>query len=158
MTALVVGVVGPGDTSDDRLCAAAYDVGAALARAGCDVLTGGLGGVMAAACRGAAEAGGRTIGLLPGTDPTAANPWVQVAVPTGLGEARNVLVARAAAGLVAVGGSWGTLSEIALARRCGKPVVAVHGWAIDGPSPGDGVLAATDAREAAATILAALRG
>lgn len=109
-----IAVVGPGEATA-RQEEVAYDVGARLARAGLLVVTGGLGGVMAAASRGAVEAGGRTLGLLPGTDPAAANPWVQVVVPTGLGEARNALVVRSAAALVAVGGGWGTLSR----SRCG---------------------------------------
>lgn len=96
------------------------------------VVTGGLGGVMAEACRGAASAGGVTVGLLPGLDPRDANPWVSVAVPTGLGELRNGLVVRAAGAVVAVGGGYGTLSEIALALKAGKPVVGIRSWEIPG--------------------------
>jgi uncharacterized protein (TIGR00725 family) len=103
-------------------------VGRGLAEAGAILVCGGLGGVMEAACRGAAEAGGLTVGILPGEDRAAANPWVRVAVATGMGELRNGLVVRAADALVAVGGSWGTLSEIALAVRTGRPVVGVGTW------------------------------
>jgi uncharacterized protein (TIGR00725 family) len=93
---------------------------------------GGLGGVMEAACRGAAGAGGTTLGLLPGTDRHDANPHVSVAVATGLGEGRNALVVRAADAVVAIGGGYGTLSEIALALKAGKPVIGLGTWEIDG--------------------------
>lgn len=96
------------------------------------MVTGGLGGVMEAASRGARQAGGLTLGILPGTDRGDANPHVEVAVPTGMGEARNALVVRAADGLIAIGGEWGTLSEIALARKGGKPVVGIGSWDLDG--------------------------
>jgi uncharacterized protein (TIGR00725 family) len=87
---------------------------------------------MEAACRGARGAGGTTLGLLPGADRADANPHVSVAVPTGLGEARNALVVRAADALVAIGGGYGTLSEVALALRAGKPVIGLGTWDIDG--------------------------
>jgi uncharacterized protein (TIGR00725 family) len=154
----VVAVVGPADAGDD-LAAAAYSIGRGLAEAGVTVVTGGLGGVMAAACRGAAEAGGATVGLLPGTDAGDANPWVTVAVPTGLGEGRNLLVVRAASVVVAVGGSWGTLSEVALACRTGVPVVALHGWQLADPAgapPDGGPLAVTTPDEAVHRALDAL--
>src|SRR4051812_50149919 len=83
---------------------------------------------MEAACRGARSRGGMTVGLLPGLDRGDANGWVQVAVPTGLGEARNALVVRAADAIVAVGGAWGTLSEIALGLGAGRPVVGLRTW------------------------------
>ncbi len=110
----------------------AEEVGRLLAEAGAVVVTGGLGGVMEAASKGASEAGGITLGLLPGADRSGANPWLTVAVPTGMGEARNALVARAADGLVAVGGEWGTLSEIALSRKAGKPVAGLDSWELEG--------------------------
>jgi uncharacterized protein (TIGR00725 family) len=110
------------------------------------VVCGGLGGAMEAACRGASEAGGTTVGILPGSDRAAANRYVDVAIPTGLGEARNVLVVRAADALVAVGGGYGTLSEIALALKAGKRVVGLGSWGIDGVeaahTPGDAATAA----------------
>jgi uncharacterized protein (TIGR00725 family) len=90
---------------------------------------------MEAACRGAHAAGGTTVGILPGADRAAANPFVDVAIPTGLGEARNALVVRSADALVAVGGGYGTLSEIALALKAGKPVVGLGSWEIDGVEP-----------------------
>lgn len=101
---------------------------------------------MEAACRGAREAGGATLGILPGSDRRAANWYVEVAVPTGLGEARNALVVRAADALIAVGGAYGTLSEIALALKAGKPVIGLASWDIDGVEP---ALDAEDAVEAA---------
>ena len=122
-----IAVVGPGSASADEL-AAAEEAGAAVAEAGCGLVCGGLGGAMEAACRGARSRGGLTLGLLPGTDREDANGWVVVAVPTGLGEARNALVVRAADAVVAVGGGWGTLSEIALALKMGLPVVGVGTW------------------------------
>jgi uncharacterized protein (TIGR00725 family) len=122
-------------------------VGRELAGAGAVVVCGGLGGVMEAACRGAREAGGRTIGILPGTDRTAANEFVEVAIPTGLGEARNALVVRTADALIAVGGGYGTLSEIALALKAGKRVVGLDSWDIDG------VVAAPDPVAAVAAVL-----
>jgi len=112
--------------------AAAEQVGRELGRRGVVLVCGGLGGVMEAACRGAKEAGATTVGILPGTDRTAANAFVDVAVPTGLGEARNALVVRAADALVAVGGGYGTLSEIALALKAGKRVVGLGTWDIEG--------------------------
>src|SRR4051812_47850280 len=120
-------VCGPADATAAEV-AEAHEAGTAIAQAGAILVCGGLGGVMAAACRGAADAGGLTVGLLPGDDRDAANPWVRVAVPTGLGEARNALIVRAADAVVAIGGGWGTLSEIALAMRRGTPVIGVATW------------------------------
>jgi uncharacterized protein (TIGR00725 family) len=145
-----IAVVGPGRASPEEL-AAAEEVGAEVAAAGAVLVCGGLGGVMEAACRGARSRGGMTVGLLPGLDRGAANGWVQIAVPTGLGEARNALIVRAADALVAVGGSWGTLSEIALAMKGGVPVVGLATWKLDG-------IAAADSPPAAvADALAQLR-
>jgi uncharacterized protein (TIGR00725 family) len=120
-------------------------VGRLLAEAGAIVVTGGLGGVMEAASKGAREAGGPTLGILPGTERRDANPYVQVAVPTGMGEARNALVVRAADALVAVGGEWGTLSEIAFARSAGKPVAGLDSWDLDGVERCDSPAAAVAA-------------
>lgn len=106
-------------------------MGAALAHAGAILVCGGLGGVMEAACRGAKAAGGTTVGLLPGGDRAAANPYVDVALATGLGEVRNGLIVRAADALIAVGGEFGTLSEVALALKAGKPVVGLDTWDLE---------------------------
>jgi len=141
-------VVGPGDTTDPALLADAQAVGAGLAAAGATIVCGGLGGVMAAAARGARSAGGQVIGMLPGVDPGAANEWVGVAVPTGLGQGRNLLVVRGARVVVAVGGSWGTLAEVARARRLDIPVVSLRGWTVTGPAPDDGVVEVATAEAA----------
>ncbi len=126
-----VAVVGPGEASPDELHAA-EEIGAGLATAGAVVVTGGLGGVMEAACRGARSRRGRTVGILPGEDRDAANGWVDVAIATGLGELRNGLVVRAADALVAVGGGHGTLSEVAFALKLGRPVVGLGTWEVHG--------------------------
>lgn len=130
-----VAVIGAGGDAADAVLADAEAVGALLAGRGAVVVTGGLGGVMEAACRGARAAGGTTLGLLPGEDRDAANAYVDVAVATGLGELRNGLVVRCADALVAIGGEHGTLSEIALALKAGKPVVGLGTWEIDGIRP-----------------------
>jgi len=127
-----VAVIGPGDASPEQE-RSAEDVGRGIAAAGAVLLCGGLGGVMAAACRGAHEAGGLTVGLLPGSDRADANAWVTIAIATGMGELRNGLIARAADGLIAIGCGYGTLSEIAFALRLDKPVVGIGTWDIDAP-------------------------
>jgi hypothetical protein len=119
-------------------------VGRALGAAGAIVITGGRGGVMAAASRGAREAGAIAVGLLPGLDRHAANEWVSVALPTGLGELRNGLVVRAADAVIAVGGAYGTLSEIALALAAGTAVVGLDTWAIDGVEVAESAPAAVE--------------
>jgi uncharacterized protein (TIGR00725 family) len=106
---------------------AAEEVGRLLAQRGCTVVTGGLGEVMAAAHRGAREAGGATIAILPGEDRSAANPWAEHVVVTGIGHARNLAVAASGEAVVAIGGSYGTIAEMALALRLGRPVVALEG-------------------------------
>lgn len=152
-----VAVSGGGEAGDDA-CRAAEEVGAELARRGAVVLTGGLGGVMEAASRGAKAAGGLTIGILPSEDRTGANPWIDVALPTGMGEGRNVLLVRAADAVVAVAGEFGTLSEIALALRLGKPVVGLGTWELaKGGRPVEAVVAAVTAAEAAERALALAR-
>jgi uncharacterized protein (TIGR00725 family) len=129
-----VAVVGPGEATAEQL-AQARAVGAGLANMGAVVITGGLGGVMAAACQGAAEAGGVTVGILPGADRAAANRWVGIAIATGLGELRNGLIVRAADSLIAIGGAYGTLSEVALALKTDVPVVGMGTWELEGITP-----------------------
>jgi uncharacterized protein (TIGR00725 family) len=126
-----VAVIGPSEATTDEVAAAA-EVGRLLAEQGAVVLTGGLGGVMTAATEAAAHAGGVTVAFLPGDDRAAAPAGVTVAIATGLGELRNALLVRAADAVLAIGGSWGTLSEIALARRTGVPLVCLGGWDVDG--------------------------
>jgi uncharacterized protein (TIGR00725 family) len=142
-----VAVVGPGEAAEQEVLDGAEVVGAQLARRGAVLVSGGLGGVMAAACRGAHDAGGMTLGILPGSDRAAANPWVTVAVATGLGELRNGLVVRAADAVIAIAGEYGTLSEIALALKAGKRVVGLGTWQIRG------VLVAPDPLAAVALAL-----
>ena len=120
-----IGVIGPREASDVQL-AAALEVGELLGDCGLTVICGGRQGVMQAVCEGVARVGGMSIGLLPETDPAAANPYVSVAIATGIGEARNALIARASFCLIAIGDSFGTLSEIALGRQFGKLVVGLE--------------------------------
>ena len=137
-----VGVIGPREATSTQL-AAAEDVGRGLAQMGFAVVCGGRHGVMEAVCRGASLAGGTTIGILPDADPSFANPYVGVIIATGIGEARNALIARAAFCLVAIGDSFGTLSEVALGRQFGKTVIG-----LDGAARVDGVRHADDVAEA----------
>jgi hypothetical protein len=149
-----IAVIGADRDAGARDLAAAEEAGAAVAVAGATLVCGGLGGVMEAACRGARSRGGFTVGLLPGDDREAANGWVVLALPTGLGEGRNALIVRAADAVVAIGGGWGTLSEIALALRRGIPVLGVGTWELarDG-KPVAGVRAVDDAQTAVAEAM-----
>jgi uncharacterized protein (TIGR00725 family) len=124
---LYISVSGSGDAPPEAN-ALAEEVGGLLAQAGAVVVCGGLGGVMEAVCKGARSAGGRTVGILPGTERADANPYVDIALPTGLGESRNALIARAADALIAIGGEFGTLSEIGFALKIGTPVVGLGTW------------------------------
>ena len=151
-------VVGPSEGSADEL-SAAEGVGRGLAERGAVIVCGGLGGAMEAACRGAKEAGGTTVGILPGSDRRDANPYVDIAVATGLAEGRNALVVRSADAVVAVGGAYGTLSEIALALRAGTPVVGLGTWELGRHGrPDQAILRAASAEEAVALALGALAG
>jgi uncharacterized protein (TIGR00725 family) len=141
-----VGVIGPGEASAAEL-AAAEEVGAQLADLGAAVVTGGLGGVMEAASRGAKSRRGLTIGLLPGLDRSEANGWVDVAIATGLGELRNALIVRTSDALVAIGGGAGTLSEIGFALKLERPVIGIGTFAVDG------VVQVSSAAQAAALAL-----
>jgi uncharacterized protein (TIGR00725 family) len=129
MVGTQVSVIGSGQENEAR----AEEVGRLLAQRGCTVVTGGLGEVMAAATRGAKSAGGTTIGVLPGERLADANEWVDHTVATGIGHARNLAVVASGQAVIAVGGSWGTLAEIAFARRLGRPVVVLEpGWQVEG--------------------------
>jgi uncharacterized protein (TIGR00725 family) len=119
-------------TADVAQREAAREVGRLLAEAGAVLLCGGLGGVMEAASEGASVAGGTVVGILPGSDREGANPHLTFALPTGLGQARNAVIATAAESVIAIGGGWGTLSEIGFARRLGRTVVALDTWRVDG--------------------------
>jgi uncharacterized protein (TIGR00725 family) len=149
-----VAVVGAG-TCDESQVAIAEEVGALLGRSGAIVVCGGLGGVMEAACRGAKREGGTTIGILPGLERDDANRYIDVAIATGLGEARNVLVVRAADALIAIGGEFGTLSEIAFALKTNKRVVGLGTWVL--PQRPNAILRAATSHEAVSIALDACK-
>jgi len=133
MTQMVhIGVIGAGDCSQE-LYALARELGRCIGRNQWVLFCGGLGGVMQGAAEGCSLEGGMTVGLLPGNDKDSANPFIKIPIPTGLGEGRNLLVVRASDVVVALSGGYGTLSEIGLALRIGKPVVGLKTWSgIDG--------------------------
>jgi uncharacterized protein (TIGR00725 family) len=154
----VVAVVGDGDPSGPdahRILGWAEEVGQLLARGGATIVTGGLGGVMRAASQGAASEGGLTIGILPGSDAAEANEFVRLAIPTGLGVVRNLVVVTSADAVLAVGGRHGTLSEIGLALRMGRQVVTLGSWRIESDQRvgGPRLHRARDPREAAQLAL-----
>jgi hypothetical protein len=126
---MYIGVIG-GQFCSEEEERVAYELGSLLAREGAIIVCGGLGGVMEAACRGAREQGGTTIGVLPGPFRGDANPYVDYAIATDMGQARNAIIVRSADAVVAVGGEYGTLSEIAMALKMGKKVVALSSWEI----------------------------
>lgn len=155
MGSVRISVAGASDRVPAELERLAAEVGRLLAERGAVLVCGGLGGVMEAAARGARQAGGTTIGILPGESPAEANPWIEHAVATGSGHARNLAVAASGDALIAVGGGWGTASEIALARKLGRPVVVVGG----GPAvEGEGVERVETAAEAVELALARAAG
>jgi len=126
----IIGVIG-GSQVEKALYALAQEIGRGIAGRGAILITGGMGGVMEAASQGAKEAGGLVIGVLPGSDAAEANPWVDVPIVTGMSHARNTIIARTAQALIAVDGSYGTLSEIAFALIFSKPVIGLQTWEID---------------------------
>jgi uncharacterized protein (TIGR00725 family) len=142
-----VAIVGASEASETE-AVTAETVGRLLGGAGAVVVCGGMGGVMAAGCRGATEVGGTAVGILPGLDRSQANPWVTVAIATGLGELRNGVIVRSADAVIAIGGGYGTLSEVAFALRRGVPVLGLGTWEIAGiepmGSPGDAVARALE--------------
>jgi uncharacterized protein (TIGR00725 family) len=144
----VVAVVGGGICSPEE-AAQAEAVGRHLAEAGATLICGGMAGVMAAACRGTKAAGGLIIGVLPGFSARDANPHVDVPIVTGMGEARNVIIVRSAAAVIAVGGEFGTLSEIAFALKLGRPVVGLGTWELGKAGrPSDAIIEAQLPQEA----------
>ncbi len=138
-----IAVIGHAQATPDE-CEAAYAAGRLIAGNGAVLVCGGLGGVMEAACKGVKEAGGTTAGILPGTE--GGNPYLDITIRTGLGHARNVLVVLSADAVIAVGGKYGTLSEIAVALKTGRPVYGITTWDIEGvipcSSPEDAVIRA----------------
>ncbi len=150
---LLISVIGAG-TYEPESYATAEAVGRELARRGATVVCGGLGGVMEAVCRGAKSAGGRTIGILPGRRADDANPFVDIPIVTGLGELRNAIVVRSGRAVIAIGGEYGTLSEIAFARKFGIPVIGLNTWELarNGKKV-DAVIKAKDPAEAVTLAL-----
>jgi uncharacterized protein (TIGR00725 family) len=148
-----VAVCGPSAATEEE-AAWAEEIGRRLADADTVVVCGGLGGVMDAAARGARERNGVVVGILPGETRAGASGHLTVAIPTGMGEARNVLIARAADAVIAVGGEWGTLSEIALAMKMGTPVVGLSTW--DLPGRADAILRAESPEDAVRLALDAI--
>jgi len=126
-----VAVCGASDATPAQL-EVAREVGRLLAKNGAVVLNGGFGGVMAAASEGAAGEGGTVVGILPDSDRADVNPHLSIAIATGLGQARNAVIVTAADSVIAIGHGWGTLSEIALARRLDRPVFALDTWDVNG--------------------------
>ena len=152
-----VAVIG-GGSAREELLELAGEVGRRLAEAGAVLVCGGRGGVMEAASRGAREAGGVVIGILPGLSPGEANEHVTYAIATGVGHARNLAVVASGDAVIAIGGEWGTLSEIALARRLGHPVAALRSWTLENAAVDDlGITESSDAAEAVAFALGAAR-
>jgi uncharacterized protein (TIGR00725 family) len=130
------------------------EVGRLIAEAGAVLVCGGLGGLMEAAASGCARAGGRSVGILPGNTREEANPYLTVAVATGMGEARNAIVVRSADAVIAVAGEFGTLSEIALALKMGKPVVGLGTWELaKGGRPVEAIVRASTPEDAVSTAL-----
>jgi uncharacterized protein (TIGR00725 family) len=133
MSGRQISVIGSGDCAQDsELAGLAEEVGRGLAAAGAVLVCGGMGGVMEAASRGAAEEGGTVIGIVPTASPQDANPHCTHVVATGIGPARNLAVVASGEAVIAIGGAWGTLSEIAFARRLGRPVVTLRSWSAEG--------------------------
>jgi len=124
---LIVSIIGESKASQKN-SDLAEKLGSLLAQSGFTIVTGGLGGIMEAVSRGAKQFGGTTIGILPGLDPTQANEWVDIPICTGLGDARNLMVVRAGFAVVAIGGAYGTLSEIGHALSDKKPVISLNSW------------------------------
>jgi uncharacterized protein (TIGR00725 family) len=152
---LYISVIGAGRVTAE-LYAIAEEVGRLVAEAGAVLVCGGLSGVMAAAARGAQEAGGHTVGILPGHDRSEANPYVDCVVTTGLGHGRNVAVVSSGDVVIAVGGEYGTLSEIGLARAIGRPVVLLDSWRLQRDAGTEGVSYASSPRQAITLALEAL--
>jgi uncharacterized protein (TIGR00725 family) len=154
---LRIGVLGPGTATPITL-ALAQEVGAEIARRGAILVCGGLGGVMDAAARGAKNTGGLTVGILPGVDSREANESIDIPVVTGMGEARNLLVVRSSNVVIAIAGSFGTLSEIALAMKINVPVVGLGTWELRSPEGDEPpILRASSPQDAVAKAVEAVR-
>ncbi|MBN1678502.1 MAG: TIGR00725 family protein [Candidatus Thermoplasmatota archaeon] len=157
MALRIIGVIGSSEASQD-LMVLAEKVGEELARQGAAVVCGGMNGVMEAACKGARRLGGLTIGIIPSNDKEDANPYVQVPIVTGMGVGRNVMLVKTADVLIAIGGEFGTLSEIAHALDLGKIVVGLGTWKLEKarPSPIPNLIEANSPKEAVEIALKAI--
>ncbi len=155
MDQIFISVIGAG-ICDAATSVLAEEVGRELARRGATVVCGGLGGVMEAVCRGAKSAGGTTIGILPGTSARDANAFVDIPIVTGLGEARNAIVVRTGRAVIAIGGEFGTLSEIALALKFGTRVIGLGTWQLAKDGTVQPVI--TEAKSASEAVELALSG
>ena len=143
-----IAVIGGGQPTPEE-ARLAEEVGREIARQGTILVCGGLGGVMEAACRGASSEGGVTIGILPGDRPEAANPYVQIPIATGIGYARNISVVKSAQAVIAIGGSYGTLSEISHALQSGIPVIGLNTWSLSrNGQPDNSIIPAQNPTEA----------
>ena len=155
---MFVAVVGGAQCSRDE-AKLAEAVGFELAKKGAILICGGLGGVMAAACKGARSAKGKTVGILPGNAREEANPYIDIPIVTGMGEARNVIVVNTAQAVIAIGGKFGTLSEIAYALRNNIPVIGLTTWSLSKKGrPVKAIIAAQNPKEAVEKALAAIKG
>jgi uncharacterized protein (TIGR00725 family) len=145
---MIIGVIGDSSCSPEE-AKLAENVGELLAQQGANIVCGGLGGVMEAVCRGAKSKGGLTVGILPGKNSNMANPWVDIPVVTGIGEARNVAVVKSAQAVIAIGGGYGTLSEIAYALKSSIPVIGLNTWSLSrNGREDDSIIRAQSATEA----------
>ena len=155
---LIISVIGESNARP-HIAALAEQVGVELAQRGITIVCGGLGGVMEAACRGAKSAGGTTIGILPGDSPLSANDYIDIPIITGMGYARNSVVAKTGIAVVAVGGAYGTLSEIGHALGDGVPVIGLETWELtrSGEAADRAIIRATDAADAAQKAIAAAK-
>ncbi len=154
----LISVIGSSAATDEEY-RLAEEVGKLVASSGYGIVCGGRGGVMEAACRGAKSVGGTTVGILPGNSSAEANPWVDIAIPTGMGEARNALVVAAGEAVIAVGGEYGTLSEIALALKAGKTVIGLKTWRLHrwNDESDQGIIYAETPRAAVELVLEVVR-
>ncbi|MFA4835320.1 MAG: TIGR00725 family protein [Dehalococcoidia bacterium] len=153
---MLIGVIGGGKCSR-KVARLAEEVGRELAERGATVICGGLGGVMESVCKGAREAGGQTIGILPGNSPADANPYVDIPIVTGMGEMRNVVIIKSARAVIAIDGEYGTLSEIGHALKRGVPVIGLSTWALSKEGKADGsIIIAENAKDAVQKALEAI--
>jgi uncharacterized protein (TIGR00725 family) len=154
---MLIGVIGGGKCSRS-VARLAQEVGCELAEHGATVICGGLGGVMEAVCKGAKEAGGLTIGILPGNKQSDANPYVDIPIVTGMGEMRNVIIIKSAQAVIAIDGEYGTLSEIGHALKNGVSVIGLNTWSLSkAGKTDDSIIIAEDAKDAVQKALAAVR-